>query len=892
MKSWWLAAIGIVSVTVAVTAASAADGEEQPWGFSTHNHGLRWAEWGGEENPKLVRLIFGASFVEKNVGPEFEGTFKHSYIVASAADEDFKKGSNAFSTFEVGVPAIAAKVVGKEEEGRYPPGWAGPKFHRYRVEIELAQPLKKNHRYWVRIANGYLTKGQAAAWIAMSGEKPAHEQMADRLGLRRLELVAPTILQATLGPGVSLENLEKADAYRLSCPEDDNYKAGRAPVKIGRRSRMDCYYPDGWPWKFFQKHEVFLVFDKPFAQGRTYELLLNAKDGQPTTCGDAKGTLLVDDKTRVNPIIKVNQLGYLSDVAARYAYVGAWMGSLGTLDLAEFARKFEVRDAKTHAVVLSGEPKLRLKHVYQQQPDGSLAPDPKTVKGKETVYNVDLSFEDVYEMDLGPLTKNGLYYLAIPGMGRSFSFQIGPNVYDEGFRVCMNGALHERCGIEMKEPYSPHYRLPCHIGNTELTTYLNTGFDGDAWKNLEKHTAADKNKYKFVGGHHDAGDFNPRSHLDVAETAFLAYEITPDHYFDGQLNVPERGNGIPDILDEGRWALNLWVQLQDTDGGVRNGIEAAGDDYMAREFAFAKDARGSCLFAAAAAQAALLWDQCGKKDDAAQLLDRAKKAWDWALKNRNPKEPEQQVKDATVAAAIQLYRATGEKIYLDAFHGNSVFAGEGAAELSVYQKHDQENASFYYALCAKPVDEKIKGRIVDAFKRRMGEWMRWADTCGYRYMRSPYAPNSWGTGGLPHWLLTPMMAWKLTGNVDYRKWVALTCDFSLGCHPMNLVFTVKLGKRYITGPLHSYGSWSPDGPIAGTQCEGPYSKIQAGFIPPSNEGCGRWPGMAMYPKGTWPELHTYAEYVSPGMNEGGVSLHMRTAAAYGFLLPDASVNRK
>src|SRR6185295_12721038 len=147
-------------------------------------------------------------------------------------------------------------------------------------------------------------------------------------------------------------------------------------------------------------------------------------------------------------------------------------------------------------------------------------------------------------------------------------------------------------------------------------------------------------------------------------------ELKPGSFSDGQLRIPEAGNGIPDLLDEARWALDLWVRLQDDDGGVRNGIESDGDPDMSspaeidpkRDFAFAKDASGTLRFAAAAAQASLIWEKLNKSDDSKSLLNRALRAWNWAEKHDGTKFP-----DDLALAAIQLYRVTGEQKYLDAF---------------------------------------------------------------------------------------------------------------------------------------------------------------------------------------------------------------------------------
>src|SRR5205823_5310165 len=111
----------------------------------------------------------------------------------------------------------------------------------------------------------------------------------------------------------------------------------------GRRSRGECFFPGGWPFGFFQKHELFAIFDAPLKPGKTYALDLNAV--APLAAGQARSTLKVDDRANLNPAIKVNQVGYLPDAPAKFGYLGDWLGSLGAFDFAPHATTFEVRDS-------------------------------------------------------------------------------------------------------------------------------------------------------------------------------------------------------------------------------------------------------------------------------------------------------------------------------------------------------------------------------------------------------------------------------------------------------------------------------------------------------------------------------------------------------------------
>ncbi|MCB1135851.1 MAG: glycoside hydrolase family 9 protein, partial [Chlamydiia bacterium] len=68
------------------------------------------------------------------------------------------------------------------------------------------------------------------------------------------------------------------------------------------------------------------------------------------------------------------------------------------------------------------------------------------------------------------------------------------------------------------------------------------------------------------GGWHDAADWDRRTqHLTCVLDLLNAYEIAPQKFLDGQLNIPESGNGIPDILDEAEYGLRVWLKSQNAD---------------------------------------------------------------------------------------------------------------------------------------------------------------------------------------------------------------------------------------------------------------------------------------------------------------------------------------
>ncbi len=60
--------------------------------------------------------------------------------------------------------------------------------------------------------------------------------------------------------------------------------------------------------------------------------------------------------------------------------------------------------------------------------------------------------------------REGTYYLEVPGVGRSWNFLIGPNVFERTYYMAMRGFYGQRCGTAVDMgPEFPGYSHPaCH----------------------------------------------------------------------------------------------------------------------------------------------------------------------------------------------------------------------------------------------------------------------------------------------------------------------------------------------------------------------------------------------------------------------------------------------
>lgn len=396
------------------------------------------------------------------------------------------------------------------------------------------------------------------------------------------------------------------------------------------------------------------------------------------------------------------------------------------------------------------------------------------------------------------------------------------------------------------------------------------------------------------GGHHDAGDYNPRSHLDVAQNLMDAYEMAPRKFFDGQLNIPEKSNGIPDILDEAHWALRLWLDLQDQDGGVRHGSESAGDpnfietvelDHLG-DYAYAKDAAASYELAGALAQAARIWRSLGKGEEADDFLKRARRAYGWAENHPPPaKTPQQyafQYLGPKAYAAAQLLHTTGEPRFNADFRAACVWSRKPDAELEVYSRYDQSLAAWAYVNCPAAVaDARLQTTVRRAIIERAEMFIRECRTMAYAFIRHPMAPISWGTGAYENYLPVILWSYKLTGDDKYRAWIVRTCDNTLGANPLNRSYIVGLGTRTVHAPLHNSRYCHLGEVVPGQQVEGPvqaaggYRVAETAYPPPRDN---------------FAALQHFVDcHFAIDMDEGVVASQAKTMAAFGLLLPDHPV---
>lgn len=174
--------------------------------------------------------------------------------------------------------------------------------------------------------------------------------------------------------------------------------------------------------------------------------------------------------------------------------------------------------------------------------------------------------------DFSAVTTAGSYYIfdVARNVG-SYRFEIGANVYGVLLKQAARMFFYQRVNYAKQAPY------------TDAKWADASSFDGPSqdraarsrWDKSNPATARDVH-----GGWYDAGDYNKYVTFAMGPLCNLleTYRMHPT-YFTDDYNIPESGNGIPDILDEVKWEMDFLKRMQDATGTNGLFIKVGADNY-------------------------------------------------------------------------------------------------------------------------------------------------------------------------------------------------------------------------------------------------------------------------------------------------------------------------
>ncbi|MCY3022429.1 MAG: glycoside hydrolase family 9 protein [Planctomycetota bacterium] len=284
------------------------------------------------------------------------------------------------------------------------------------------------------------------------------------------------------------------------------------------------------------------------------------------------------------------------------------------------APAIDLRDAKDGKVVWG----------LKDKPE-ALKPYNKGAKDNE-------SGDCIAHLDLSDFKTPGRYYLTVDNGGkleRSCQFNVADGVYRDTGLASWKAMYYQRADCEKPEKYAGVWNHgENHVGPNQAKEARIYKWNGNAHWDPVGTVVADETKYDVRGGWWDAGDFNKYMGNTVVchNGLLLAWQLFGDAAKDGELNIPESGNKIPDILDEIRYGTEFLIRMADKDGAAFGKCHELGTSPPEADktpVQLTQTSSASTMTRCAAlAYAALVWKE-SKLDDAfaKTCQDEALKAW-------------------------------------------------------------------------------------------------------------------------------------------------------------------------------------------------------------------------------------------------------------------------
>ena len=544
-------------------------------------------------------------------------------------------------------------------------------------------------------------------------------------------------------------------------------------------------------------HDLYLTLAAPLTLGTEHTVSF-AADIEPLTFS-------IDDANTVSSSIHVNQIGFAPNDEGKIALISAVTGDADPISLAT-AQPFQVRRTADDSVVFEGTTERA----------STSGPATANEWGKG-----DLTGTAVDEADFSAVTEPGRYRVCVTGLGCSEDFSISDESSWRRVMVAVaKSAYHQRSGIALGPPYTAVTRPRSFHPDDGWTfervesTMIDEGYSigqDDRFDDYEAGTTGESVPNAW-GGHYDAGDWNSRiQHLEYLRMGLDLVSLFPASMDDVELAIPESGDAIPDLIDEGLWDLDLYMRLQRDDGAVPGMVDQRADegdtswDNQSRVFVYSPDVWSSYVYAGVAAQAATVLSAYDS-DRSADYRDSALAAMTWAEDNRadltNTDEGVVDAVDAERAvAAAAMLQMTGDTGWHDVFVDASSL-DDGPHDLLDCIGPWCNAAWLYTQLDADLREPAVHDNAVASFTNTADALLEAQATSPFAFlMERPDYPIVWGLGpSTPHGV-TLLRAFVITGDERYRTAVVRGASFSLGGNPLNTVFATGLGATSVRAPL-------------------------------------------------------------------------------------------
>ncbi len=445
--------------------------------------------------------------------------------------------------------------------------------------------------------------------------------------------------------------------------------------------------------------------------------------------------------------------------------------------------------------------------------------------------SADLASGDwVSVLDFTDFTTQGEYIIQVYDKNgkrlESGSFRISEDVYTDVVKTSLQSFYYQRCGTVVQNHRFWSHEV-CHIDDALF--YYDPSMKADVTE-----------------GWHNAGSYNKSSVSTAFTVAMLLYlyEGNPVAFYDGQVEIPEAANGIPDILDEASWGLRWLLKMQNHNGGVFHKVakkdwsdeSLPSDDTSQPRYIFEISSTATADFAAVTALGSHIFEEYNPVFSK-QLADASIKAWQYLERNPvvqplggfvNPPGVQggafwdNNDTDERQWASVELYKLTNDEKLLEYFFRNfKPFRGERLPVLG------WQNVQIFalYSLLNTEIPEKynrLQTELRDFLIMNANTVLRKHSDNNYKnligHTEYYYGSNSVGLG----YAYELMQIYRVTGEKKYKRAALDQLHFVLGRNPLGISMVTGIGSRSVQNPYHVLSKYdNHQEPIPGMLVGGP-----------------------------------------------------------------------
>jgi endoglucanase len=455
--------------------------------------------------------------------------------------------------------------------------------------------------------------------------------------------------------------------------------------------------------------------------------------------------------------------------------------------------------------------------------------------GETVVHGSDpASGEHVHVIDFSSFTTPGGGYRLRAGSAQSHPFVIREDVYAKLKYDALAFFYHQRSGVEIKLPHAGEARWVRPAGHTSDSRVpcapdagCNYALDvSGGW-----YDAGDHGKYVVNGG-------------ISAWTLLALYERSAglkraDAFADRRMNIPEAGNGVPDLLDETRVQVEWLLRMQVPEGQPLAGMAhhkmhdqawtelgTMPHEDQSPRFLRPPSTAATLNLAAVAAQASRVYRAIDPAFSQ-RCLQGAQRAWKAAL--AHPKRfaskkdtvgggpyDDTDVSDEFYWAAVELFITTLAPEYEQFFTRSPHHARVATAQPSSAADAGHHGAltwqtvaaagTISLALSQDPRLAPLRDRARGAIRTAADELLALRAKEGYRI---PFAAGPdgypWGSNSfLLNNAILLSLAHDFTGDRKYVAAVTSAMDYLLGRNPIDQSYVTGYGTRPLRNPHHRF----------------------------------------------------------------------------------------